>query len=84
MPSGFEGRTDTVTSAELEQSVKNMDDLYGEIASLDNQVRAIANEYGIYAYFEEPGNEDLIGLMKNKFRKKKIKRKNPWNLQKQN
>ena len=72
MPSGLESRTDTITSAEIEQRVKDMEDLYDRITSLDNEVRAIANKYGIKAYFDEPGNEDLIDLMKNKFRRKSL------------
>ena len=72
MPSGFEGRTNVVSSAELEQSIKDMVDLDGLIASLDRQVRAIATKYDIEFYFDEPGNEDLIGLMKNKFRRKSL------------
>ena len=72
MPTGFEGRTDTVTSAELEQTINDRLELDGQIASLDNEVRAIANKYGIKAYFDEPGNEDLIDLMKNKFRRKSL------------
>ena len=71
-PSGFEGRTDVVSSVELEQSIKDQEDLYDRIYALDGEVRAIANKYGIKAYFEEPGNEDLIDLMKNKFRRKTI------------
>ena len=71
-PSGLESRTDTITSAEIEQRVKDMEDLYDRITSLDNEVRAIANKYGIKAYFDEPGNEDLIDLMKNKFRRKSL------------
>ena len=71
-PSGFEGRTDVVTSAELEQSIKDQEDLYDRIYALDGEVRAIADKYGIKAYFEEPGNEDLIDLMKNKFRRKSL------------
>ena len=72
MPSGLESRTDTITSAEIEQGVKDQEDLYDRITSLDRQVRAIANKYGIKAYFDEPGNEDLIDLMKNKFRRKSL------------
>ena len=72
MPSGLESRTDTITSAEIEQRVKDMEDLYDRITSLDRQVRSIADKYGIKAYFEEPGNEDLIDLMKNKFRRKSL------------
>jgi len=71
-PSGFEGRTDTITSAEIQQAVKDQEDLYDRITFLDGEVRAIANKYGIKAYFDEPGNEDLIDLMKNKFRRKTI------------
>ena len=71
-PSGLESRTDTITSAEIEQRVKDMEDLYDRITSLDNELRAIANKYGIKAYFDEPGNEDLIDLMKNKFRRKSL------------
>tara|TARA_R100000388_G_C7239904_1_gene160517 strand:+ start:396 stop:1226 length:831 start_codon:yes stop_codon:yes gene_type:complete len=72
MPSGFEGRTNVVSSAELEQSIKDMEDLYHRIQTLDNEVRAIANKYDIEFYFDEPGNEDLIRLMKNKFRRKSL------------
>ena len=72
MPSGFEGRTNVVSSAELEQSIKDMVDLYDRIRALDRQVRAIATKYDIEFYFDEPGNEDLIGLMKNKFRRKSL------------
>ena len=72
MPSGLESRTDTITSAELEQRVKDIQELDGRIYALDDEVRAIANKYGIKAYFDEPGNEDLIDLMKNKFRRKSL------------
>ena len=72
MPSGLESRTDTITSAELEQRVKDIEELDGLIASLDRQVRAIATKYDIRHYFDEPGNEDLIDLMKNKFRRKSL------------
>ena len=72
MPSGLESRTDTITSAELEQRVKDIQELDGRIYALDGEVRAIANKYGIKAYFDEPGNEDLIDLMKNKFRRKSL------------
>ena len=72
MPSGLESRTDTITSAELEQRVKDIQERDGRIYALDDEVRAIANKYGIKAYFDEPGNEDLIDLMKNKFRRKSL------------
>ena len=72
MPSGLESRTDTITSAELDQRVKDIQELDGRIYALDGEVRAIANKYGIKAYFDEPGNEDLIDLMKNKFRRKSL------------
>ena len=72
MPSGLESRTDTITSAELEQRVEDMRELDGRIAYLDLQVRTIADKYNIEFYFDEPGNEDLIGLMKNKFRRKSL------------
>ena len=72
MPSGFEGRKDVVSSAELEQSIKDMEDLYDRITFLDGEVRAIATKYDIEFYFDEPGNEDLIDLMKNKFRRKSL------------
>ena len=72
MPSGFESRTDTITSAELEQRVKDIQELDGRIAYLDRQVRTIATKYDIEFYFDEPGNEDLIDLMKNKFRRKSL------------
>ena len=71
-PSGFEGRTNVVTSAELEQSIKDQEDLYDRIRSLDREVRTIADKYNIEFYFDEPGNEDLIRLMKNKFRRKSL------------
>ena len=71
-PSGFEGRTNVVTSAELEQSIKDQEDLYDRITFLDREVRTIADKYNIEFYFDEPGNEDLIRLMKNKFRRKSI------------
>tara|TARA_Y100000114_G_scaffold62280_1_gene57119 strand:- start:17379 stop:17747 length:369 start_codon:yes stop_codon:yes gene_type:complete len=72
MPSGFEGRKNIVSSAELEQSIKDMEDLYSRIHHLDGEVRTIADKYNIEFYFDEPGNEDLIRLMKNKFRRKTI------------
>ena len=72
MPSGFEGRTNVISSAELEQSIKDQEDLYDRITSLDREVRTIADKYNIEFYFDEPGNEDLIGLMKNKFRRKSL------------
>ena len=72
MPSGLESRTDTITSAELEQRVEDMRELDGRIAYLDLPVRTIADKYNIEFYFDEPGNEDLIGLMKNKFRRKSL------------
>ena len=72
MPSRLESRTDTITSAELEQRVEDMRELDGRIAYLDLQVRTIADKYNIEFYFDEPGNEDLIGLMKNKFRRKSL------------
>ena len=72
MPSGFEGRKNIVSSAELEQSMKDMEDLYSRIHHLDGEVRTIADKYNIEFYFDEPGNEDLIRLMKNKFRRKTI------------
>ena len=74
MPSGFEGRKDIVSSAELEKSIKDVEDLYSEIRYLDDEVRTIADKYNIEFYFDEPGNEDLIDLMKNKFRKKTIRK----------
>ena len=72
MPSGLESRTDTITSAELEQRVEDIRELDGRIAYLDRQVRIIATKYDIEFYFDEPGNEDLIDLMKNKFRRKSL------------
>ena len=72
MPSGFEGRTNVISSAELEQSIKDMEDLYDRIKALDREVRTIADKYNIEFYFDEPGNEDLIDLMKNKFRRKSL------------
>ena len=72
MPSGFEGRTNVISSAELEQSIKDQEDLYDRITFLDREVRTIADKYNIEFYFDEPGNEDLIDLMKNKFRRKSL------------
>ena len=72
MPSGLESRTDTITSAELEQRVEDMRELDGRIAYLDLQVRTIADKYNIEFYFDEPGNDDIIDLMKNKFRRKSL------------
>ena len=72
MPSGLESRTDTITSAELEQRVEDMRELDGRIAYLDLQVRTIADKYNIEFYFDEPGNEDLFCLMNNIFRRQSL------------